>query len=306
MTLSPQAVRIQLADLARAAHEADGVAPLSEQALLAAQRTTTTGSTTRSGGMEQMVWHDVDGQLVVAAVPDETGSTYELVVHPDHRRQGYGASVLDLIVNQRNPDARFWAHGDLDAARALSTSHGLHVVREMWKMARSVSGEPKIEKAKMPAGFAARSLVPGQDEEAWLQVNSRAFAHHPEQGRMTLDDLRERMSQDWFDPRGLLLIEDVSGSAPVLAASHWTKIEVGEGGERDTATEGEVYVVAVDPEYQGRGLGKAVTALGLAYLASAGVQTIDLYVEGDNTAAIATYRGWGFTKASADVMYGFS
>lgn len=303
MTLSPQAVRAQLRDLARAAQEVDGVAPLSEQALLAAQRSTTTGSTTRSGGMEQMVWHDVDGQLVVAAVPDETGATYELVVHPDHRRHGYGASVLDLIVNQRNPDARFWAHGDLDAARALSTSHGLHVVREMWKMARSVSGDPKIEKPTMPTGFASRSLVPGQDEAAWLQVNSRAFVHHPEQGRMTIDDLHERMSQDWFDPEGLLLIEDVSGTEPVLAASHWTKIEV---GEQETATEGEVYVVAVDPAYQGRGLGRAATALGLDHLASAGVETIDLYVEGDNEAAIATYRGWGFTKVSADVMYGVS
>lgn len=316
MTLSSQSVRAQLPGLARAAQVADGVAPLSEQALLAAGRPAETGSTTRSGGMEQMVWHDVDGQLSVVAVPDETGASYELVVHPDHRRHGYGASVLDLIINQRNPDARFWAHGDLAAAKALATSHGLHRVREMWRMSRPVQGDPAIEKPRIPNGFAARAFLPGQDEQAWLNLNARAFAHHPEQGRMTSTDLAERMSQDWFDPQGLLLIEDVSGPDPVLVASHWTKIEVadvgntGEDTDRgaDTAghapTEGEVYVVAVHPDYQGQGLGRSVTALGLGYLAAAGVASIDLYVEGDNAAAIATYRGWGFQKVSADVMYG--
>lgn len=301
MTLTAEQARAQLPELARAAHQVDGVAPLSEQALLSARRSPTDG---RSDA--HLPRHEVDGQLVAVAVPDETGTSYELVVHPDHRRHGYGASLLDLIVNQQRPDARLWAHGDLPAARSLATSHGLRVVRELWKMARPVDGSPTIENPLLPAGFAARSFTPGTDDQAWLDVNARAFAHHPEQGRMTLQDLQDRMAESWFDPAGLLLIEDLSGAEPVLAASYWTKIEAADlpdPGTEAGADEGEVYVVAVDPAYQGRGLGKAVTALGLAHLAHAGVRTIDLYVEGDNDPAVATYRGWGFEKVSADVMY---
>lgn len=290
MTISTEQALAGLADLARAAQDVDGVAPLSEQTLLTAAR----GANSAPAGL---AWHDVDDRLVAVAVSDDTGSSYELTVHPDHRRHGYGESLLDLIVNQQSPGARFWAHGDLLAARALATSHGLGVVRELWKMARPVDDDPVIQKPVLPDGFTARSFEPGSDDQEWLNVNARAFAHHPEQGRMTLEDLRERMTQQWFDPAGLLLIQDASGSEPVLAASHWTKIEP--PGARD----GEVYVVAVDPSYQGRGLGTAVTALGLAHLAAAGVETIDLYVEGDNAPAIATYRGWGFEKVSADVMY---
>lgn len=296
MTLTADQARAQLADLAHAARAADGVTPLSEQALLAARRGT------GDEGSAALQHHDVDGRLVAAAVPDDTGSSYELVVHPDHRRQGYGSSLLDLIVNQQAPEARWWSHGDLPAARALAHSHGLHVVRELWKMARPVQSSPTIQSPVLPDGFAARAFVPGADDQAWIDVNARAFVDHPEQGRMTIDDLHERMEQEWFDPAGLLLLEDVSGTRPVLAASHWTKIEH-QDPDRDGGVEGEVYVVAVDPAYQGRGLGRAVTALGLTHLAHAGVDTIDLYVEGDNAAAIATYRGWGFEKATADVMY---
>ncbi|NYJ75925.1 mycothiol synthase [Allobranchiibius huperziae] len=298
MTLTAEQVRAQLPDLARAAQEVDGVAPLSEQTLLNARHGAPDGESPDGEG-PAMVWHDVDGELIAIAVSDASRASYELVVRPDHRRNGYGASLLDLVVNQVSEEgaARVWAHGDLPTARSLATSHGLHVVRELWKMARPVDGEPGIEEPSLPTGFASRRFEPGADDEAWLGVNARAFAHHPEQGRMTLADLRERMDQDWFDPTGLLLIEDVTGERPVLAASHWTKIEP------PGAAEGEVYVVAVDPAYQGRGLGRAVTTLGLAHLAAAGVRTIDLYVEGDNAPAIATYRGWGFDKASADVMY---
>ena len=301
MTLTAEQVRAQLPDLARAAEDADGVAPLSEQTLLTARRgpapDASEGAGGDAGGEPAMVWHDVDGELVAIAISDASRMSYELVVHPAHRRHGYGASLLDLVINQESPGARVWAHGDLPTARSLATSHGLRVVRELWKMARPVLSEPTIHEPSLPTGFTSRHFEPGADDEAWLGVNARAFAHHPEQGRMTLADLRERMQQDWFDPRGLLLIEDVGAEHPVLAASHWTKIEP------PGAAEGEVYVVAVDPAYQGLGLGRAVTALGLAHLASAGVHTIDLYVEGDNAPAIATYRGWGFEKASADVMY---
>ncbi|AKU18720.1 mycothiol synthase [Luteipulveratus mongoliensis] len=270
--------------LASAAEAADRVAPLSEETLLSLGRTPEPGSA-------------VPTHLIVRANGDlgayghvGTDGSAELVVHPARRKQGEGRAVLDALLEAR-PDARVWAHGNLDGAQALARSAGLEVVRELWQMALDVEAHPPAEPL-VPKGFHVRTFKPGQDEQAWLDVNARAFSFHPEQGRMTMADLQDRMSQPWFDPAGLILIEDEETGA--LAASHWTK---------RTPDEAEVYVVAVDPAYQGRGLGGVVTALGLRHLAGRGARTIDLYVEGDNAPAIATYSRLGFQRSALDVMY---
>ena len=89
---------------------------------------------------------------------------------------------------------------------------------------------------------------------------------------------------------------------PVLAASHWTKI-VPAADPQVSPTEGEVYVVGVDPAYQGCGLGRAVTVLGLAHLRERGLTEATLYVDADNRPAVATYSRLGFARFAVDVMY---
>jgi len=81
---------------------------------------------------------------------------------------------------------------------------------------------------------------------------------------------------------------------------HWTK--------QHSPRHGEVYVVAIDPEAQGRGLGRALTLAGLHHLAARGLDEVLLYVESDNAPAIAVYSRLGFTHAPADthLMYGRS
>jgi mycothiol synthase len=158
----------------------------------------------------------------------------------------------------------------------------------------------------LPEGFRTRRFVVGEDEEAWLRVNARAFANHPEQGRITRDDLDQRIAEPWFDARGFILVDDVRGPAPVLAASHWTKVVPASIQGTDPtirATEGEVYVVGVDPAYQGLGLGRAVTVLGLEHLRDMGLSEATLYVDADNEAAVATYSRLGFARSAVDVMY---
>ncbi len=233
-----------------------------------------------------------DGAVVAGAYVADDGAV-ELVVDPERRRQGFGSQIVHEVLEQR-PDARFWAHGDLPGAQVLAESAGLSIVRNLWQMGRAADADPAIESPAVPAGFTARTFQPG-DEETWLDLNRRAFDYHPEQGKMTRRDLDERMAEPWWDPAGLILIfDDATGE---LAASHWTKIEP---TEPDT---GEVYVVAVDPGRQGQGLGRVVTGLGLVHLRQRGVERIELYVEGDNAAAVATYRRLGFSRTGLDVMY---
>jgi mycothiol synthase len=144
---------------------------------------------------------------------------------------------------------------------------------------------------------SVRTFRPGTDEEAWLAVNRSAFSHHPEQGSWTLEDVRLREAEDWFDPAGFFLAER-DGQ---LAGFHWTKVHP-DGGS-DGGPIGEVYVVGVDPARQGGGLGRVLTMTGLAHLRRLGLAEVMLYVDEDNTAAVRLYTALGFTLWSADAMY---
>ena len=300
-TLTPTEVA-RVRDLQAAATAADGVSPLSEQTVLSLGAP--------SGRVRHLLGYAAEQLTGYAQLEGAsgTGASGELVVDPAARRQGTGRALVDAVLAAA-PGARLWAHGRLPAAQALAAATGLEAVRELHKMARPLgAADLDPAAATLPAGFSARAFVPGQDEQAWLATNAAAFAHHPEQGRMTLADLRERMDQPWFDPAGFIIVEaDASvadDAAGEVAAFHWTKVDPEQRSSADPSrTAGEVYVVGVHPAYQGRGLGRPVTALGLAHLAGLGLPEVVLYVDGDNQAAIRTYTGLGFRSIMVDVMY---
>lgn len=283
-------------DLIEAAAGADAVRPVSEQGLL--------NLDPRATGVRHLLAHD-EGELAGYAQLDEASGGAELVVHPAHRRRGAGTALLRAVEHAAGPDrARVWAHGFVPAARAFAQARDLRVVRELWQMTLPLTSasEPDVALAE---GFTVRPFTEA-DLDEWVAVNARAFASHPEQGRVNAADVRDRMAQPWFDADGFLLVHETSpdgtagpdGSARGrLAAYHWTKIDPGE-----QPPTGEVYVVGIDPAYQGRGLARSVTGLGLAHLIGRGVERITLYVDGDNERAIATYRAAGFERTALDVV----
>lgn len=148
--------------------------------------------------------------------------------------------------------------------------------------------------------LTTRDFVPGQDEERLLRVNNRAFAAHPDQGNLTVDDLAEAAAQPWFDPRGIRLYQDPD-DPDRLAGFCWTKIHepLDEGEPRL----GEIYAIGVDPDHHGKGLGKPMTAAGLAWLSEQGLTTGMLYVEADNEPALRTYYKLGFERHRTDTAW---
>ncbi|WP_229783516.1 mycothiol synthase [Pilimelia anulata] len=189
-----------------------------------------------------------------------------------------------------------WAHGDHPAASALALRLGFARARELWQLRRRLTDDAAAP--ELPAGVRLRAYVPDADDAAWLALNARAFASHPEQGAWTADDLAQRRAEPWFDPAGFLLAERVDDGA--LVGFHWTKMHPAAGG---TAALGEVYVLGVDPAANGRGLGRALTLAGLHHLRGRGLDTVLLYVDEANAAAVRLYTRLGFVRHTTDVQY---
>ncbi len=273
--------------LAAAAIE-DGIDPISEAAALRLHRR----SSGRPATGVHLLAHDPKGTLVgYAGLGDRAPRrTAEFAVHPEHRRRGVGGALLAALLDRVEGPLRVWAHGEHPAALRLAQRAGLVRERELWQLRRRLA--VPIPPRALPDGVTLRSFVPGEDETAVVRVNNRAFFWHPEQSQLDLSDLAVREAQPWFDPKGFLLAVD---SHDRLLGFHWTKVHL-DG-------RGEVYVLGVDPDAQGTGLGGALTAAGLEYLRERGLAEVMLYVESDNAAALRTYRKLGFAHHHTDVEF---
>jgi mycothiol synthase len=167
---------------------------------------------------------------------------------------------------------------------------GFKPYRDLWQL-----------RCPLPAGpsdLPVRPIEPADEAEV-LAVNRRAFSWHPEQGAMSAADLAERQSEPWYDPAGFLVHEHDGR----IAGFCWTKLHPAGGAPPDDIAMGEIYVIAVDPDFQGRGIGGPLTLAGLNHLRSCGPAVGMLYVESDNTAANAVYERLGFEHHHTNRAY---
>ena len=126
--------------------------------------------------------------------------------------------------------------------------------------------------------------------DAFLDRLSRATGHP------TLGE------QQWLDLNGgggagflAALTRDADGG---LAGFCWTKLHDADGRRL-----GEIYVIAVDPDFEGRGLGRELVLAGLDSLWRRGAVIGTLYVDGSNARARRLYERLGFTLDHVDRVY---
>jgi mycothiol synthase len=226
--------------------------------------------------------HWAAGMVVHPEVRGSTGVEVALLERAVEHVAAAGGGLVVLWVFE--PDQR-----DDEAAARAGFRHQRDLLQERVPL-------PLGEEPAWPPGVEVRSFVPGQDDRAWLTVNNRAFADHPEQGGWVEATLERRMAEPWFDPKGFLLAFDADG----LAGFCWTKVHPATDADPEL---GEIFVIGVDPSRQGSGLGRALVVAGLSHLADRGIHTGMLFVDGDNEAALRLYESLGFTIHRRDRAY---
>jgi mycothiol synthase len=283
--------------LIKAAHDFDGTPPIAEHVLLHL----------RHGGdkSDSHIVFESDDQVVAYSHLDTTdlvaGPSVEAVVHPNHRGKGLGASILKEAIKVCGDRTRIWSHGDLPAAKAIAASLKLE---RLWS--NLLMSKPLGEIQPVTSKYPIRTFIPDFDNRAFLSLNNKVFANYPDQGGWSEDDLRVRLNETWFDQKGFFVAEDKGE----LIGFCWTKIHGahthshnGEDDDHGHDALGEIYVLAVNPDYKGQGVGRDLTITGLNYLKYQGLNNVMLYVGVENKPAFNLYKSLGFNEFGSDVMY---
>lgn len=248
----------------------------------------------RAGFAGLVAWEPAHEHPVAYAQVSRGNASWalELVVSPHHRDEVEAigesllAAALEVVRQEGGGHVHLWVYRPTPAHEQLAARLGMRPGRRLLQLRTRL---PLAERSDL----ATRPFRPGADEEAWLIVNNRAFAGHPEQGDWSTTTLVAREAEPWFDPAGFLLHEREGR----LAGFCWTKVH--------TAPQpmGEIYVIAVDPDFQGLGLGRRLVVAGLDLLARKGLTVGMLYVDAENTPAVALYQSLGFTTHHVDQAF---
>jgi mycothiol synthase len=76
----------------------------------------------------------------------------------------------------------------------------------------------------------------------------------------------------------------------MMASFCWTKMH-----HENNSMMGEIYVIAVQPELGGQGIGRKTAIAGLVAASHKGAKEAMLFVDADNASGVAMYNSLGFT-----------
>jgi mycothiol synthase len=286
-------------DLISRTTQHDGTPPIAEHILLHL----------RYGGdkADSHLLVEKDNQIIGYAHLDQTdlvaGPSVELVVDPSYRGAGVGKELLSEAIKICGNLLRLWVHGEAEVAHNLAAAFNFEKIRTVLQMSKSLTNIQPLP--VLNKEIIIRSFLSGIDSDDWLELNNKVFKDHPEQGGWQLSDLNHRLSEEWFDEKGFFIVE----KNKQVIASTWTKVHGEHSHDHDGGHShahpaiGEIYITAVDPEYAGLGIGKALTITALNYLKYQGLTEAMLYVDFYNKVALNLYDSLGFKLSSKDVLY---
>jgi mycothiol synthase len=166
------------------------------------------------------------------------------------------------------------------------------VERYAFLLVREDLDVPVVE---LPEGYELRSFRPGQDEENWLTVRNAAFSTlKGSETPLTTKSVTKQLTDDDYLEGGMMILFNQEKPVGVIRGAHDEYLE---------APIMNIGPVAILPEFQGRGLGRALLRAFLRFAKEIGYKRTILSVNGENVRARVFYIQEGFKQVEAVVCY---
>jgi mycothiol synthase len=217
-----------------------------------------------------------------------------IVVRPEHRRLGIGRRLVELGLEMEAGRGRremFMGSVPEDpGGAAFLGATGFMFHSTVWNL--DLPAERPITAPVWPDGIIARSFDRTRDLAALPPLVNAAFADHPtpivmeeEMMRASLDD------PNILDDDAIVLEEAATGDVVGFCL-----VDVRRAEGRVTSDHGEIGMIGVRPDRQGRGLGRQLLRAGSIYLRGAGAPNVGLAVNARNEGALGLYESEGFER----------
>ena len=223
----------------------------------------------------------------------------QYLVHPAHRLKWIPEKLVEYAVERAVTlgvkKVQVNIPEDDKAGERLFAKMGFHFVRRFLELRLDLSKTHKSEFTLKD--YPCRPMAEGEIEKL-TKLQNRSFLDTWGFNPNTPEEIsyRIRLPNASFEDITLCFVRDV----PI--AYCWAKIKFDERTFMD-GQEGRIMMLGVNPDYQGKGLGKKVLMKGLTRLKNRGVRIVDLTVDGENHVARALYESLGFELRAHSLWY---
>ena len=221
------------------------------------------------------------------------------LVHPEHKKSDLPKSLIGRALNHAKELKLNVAHVNIPQetgwAKRFFSKMGFSIVRRFLELRLDLCKAhlPNLSKNTFPL----RPLRKGEEEKL-TQIQNRSFINTWGFSPNTSEDIIYRISLPHCSLEDIILAFEVD--QPIGYC--WTKINLGED-KVDNGGEGRIYMLGVDPDYRGKGVGMQVLVAGLSRLKGKGIRIVQLTVDSENKAALALYRSIGFEVWKSSLWY---
>jgi mycothiol synthase len=261
------------------------------------------------------LWEDAQGQLIGFSqswIEEPIGTDLAdgglwFIVHPIARGGDVEAKMIALAESrtrevaqerQGQPKLFTWSLSSQLDRIALIKQHGFVESRHFWNLSRSL--HDPIPAPQLPAGFTIRAVDRAQEAQAWVDMYNQAFYGQWNFHPLTVESYQHRLQDPDYLPEIDLVAIDSEGK---LASACYCSIDP----THNTFTgrqEGWVVLLFTSPDFQRRGLAKAMLLSGLARIQALKMDIAKIGVDSRNAfGAGKLYESVGFEQFRTNTAY---
>lgn len=221
------------------------------------------------------------------------------LMHPEYRGNGVATRLIERAIERARELKVKRVHVNVPeesmTARYLLASMGFRFIRRFLELELDLS---RVQGPDMKSiGPRCRHMMRGEEDKL-VQVQNRSFADTWGFNPNTVEEIVYRISLPNCAREDVIFACDGDS----VIGYCWTRTYPGEGSVT-RGGKGRIYMLGVDPDQRGKGVGKEVLLVGLSYLKSKGLETVELTVDSKNEAARALYRSAGFRIQRRSLWY---